>query len=398
MSREKVVIVGAGVSGLTCAIELEKRGYEPVLIDQNKKVGGRLQTECIDGFTLDRGFQVLLTAYPAVKQYLDIDKLDLHYFSPGAAIFKNKGISLFGDPLREGAFFMPLLKFPYASIMDKFRIWRLSMHLKNQSIESIFERPSYTTLKYLNRKGFSKQVIDSFFKPFYTGIFLEEGLQTSSRMFEFVFKMFAEGYASLPADGIGAVASQLKQQLKSTNIILGSKVLEINADSLSLEDGSQVEFDKLVLATNMDIGGADGSDSWNSCWNLYYETENVQLDPALIGLNASGAGMVNNFSFIKSDSGAPGISVTVVKDFTESTDALAALIEEELWTVYGINTKRLLKVYEIPYALPKHDSCTNLASDSAYKKSDKLFVCGDSYSNSSLNAAMLSGAKVASMI
>lgn len=397
MAKEKVVIIGAGVSGLVCALELEKRGFAPLIIDEQNEVGGRLQTEQVEGFTLDRGFQVLLTSYPAVKNYLDLNKLNLQYFKPGAAVFKDNRFSVLGDPLRDSSFLFPTISFPHGNLMDKVKIWRLSKQLKGQSLEMIFQKPSQTTIEYLRKRGFSSRIIESFFKPFYTGIFLEEELATSSRMFEFVFKMFAEGYASLPTGGIQEVALQLKSKLSNTTFKLGQKVSSIGEERIVLSNGAELDFDKLVLASYRQNDNSE-QQKWNACFNFYFETEDINLHPALIGLNANGKGYINNFSFILNDIGKSGISVTVVKEFEGSPEALAATIEEELWTIYGINTKRLIQYYQIPYALPKHETCTYEADEGSMVISSNKIVCGDALSNSSLNAAMLSGAKAASLI
>ena len=397
MAKEKVVIIGAGVSGLICALELEKRGFAPVIVDEQNEVGGRLQTEKINGFTLDRGFQVLLTAYPAVREYLDLNKLNLQYFKPGAAVFKDNRFSVLGDPLRDSSFLLPTLRFSHGNLMDKIKIWRLSNELKGQSLERIFQKPSQTTLEYLKARGFSSNIIDSFFKPFYAGIFLEEDLATSSRMFEFVFKMFAEGYASLPTGGIQEIALQLKSNLTKTTFMLGQKVTSIGAERVVLSNGEELDFDKLVLASYRQDDPSE-QQKWNACFNFYFETEDIKLHPALIGLNANGKGYINNFSFIQNDSGKSGISVTVVKTFEGSPEALAATLEEELWTIYGINAKRLIQYYQIPYALPKHETCTYEVDEESMVLSPNKIVCGDALSNSSLNAAMLSGAKAASLI
>lgn len=398
MTKQSVVIIGAGVSGLTCAIELEKKGYAPIIIDQLEEVGGRLQTEEVDGFVLDRGFQVLLSAYPAVKEYLDLEQLDLNYFKPGAAIFKDSKFSVLGDPLRDISFLKPIFNYPYGTLVDKFKIWRLSSQLKKESLESIFSKPSMTTMNYLKEKGFSNGIIDSFFKPFYAGIFLEEHLDTSSRMFEFVFKMFAEGYASLPNKGIQQVALQLKSKLKHTEFVLGKKVVSVKEAAVELQDGKLINFDKLVLASYLEEGNEAPKQKWNGCWNLYFETDEIRLHPALIGLNATGKGYINNFSFIQSVDGKSGISVTVVKAFEGSPEELSALIEEELWTIYGINAKGLIKSYAIPNALPHQSNCLYSQAVDSMQLAANTIACGDSHANSSLNAAMLSGAKAASLI
>ena len=74
-------IIGAGVSGLVAAKVLEEKGYSPVVIEATGRVGGRVKTDIVEGYQLDRGFQVLLTAYPAIQKYIDMDALDLQFSS-----------------------------------------------------------------------------------------------------------------------------------------------------------------------------------------------------------------------------------------------------------------------------------------------------------------------------
>ena len=252
--KDNVVIVGAGVSGLVCAIELEKRGFEPLIIDALPKVGGRLQTILMEDIPLDKGFQVLLSEYPAVKKYLDLEALNLRSFRPGAIVFKGDKQYPMGDPLRDSAFLWDTIRFPFGSIKDKFKVWQLNKQLRGKSIEDIFDSASVSTMSYLKAKGFSDQMIASFFKPFFGGIFLEGDLVTSSRMFEFVFKMFAEGKATLPKRGIQEVAFQLKSKLKKSRFMMKTKVLsttqieqKINRLAHQLYENNYNENDIVVL-------------------------------------------------------------------------------------------------------------------------------------------------------
>ena len=209
-------IIGGGVSGLIAARVLEKKGFNPIILEASERVGGRIKTDIIEGYQLDHGFQVLLTAYPAVKKYLDYDALNLQFFLPGAYIFKANTQSIIGDPLRDVSLLISTLFSGIGSISDKFKILKLNHKIKKKSLTDIFSEKEQTTLSYLKEFGFSKDMLNDFFIPFFSGIFLENKLETSSRMFEFVYKMFGEGHAAIPKAGMEAIPKQLLNNLKTT--------------------------------------------------------------------------------------------------------------------------------------------------------------------------------------
>ena len=194
----KIHIIGAGVSGLVAAQVLEAKGYSPVIIEATNRPGGRVKTDTIDGYQLDHGFQVLLTNYPAAKKYLDFTALELQELKPGAVIFKNGKQKIIGDLLRDLSVLFSAIFSGIGNLSDKFKILQLTVRLKKKSMHDIFDAQEITTKQYLCNIGFSSQIINDFFQPFFTGIFLETRLKTSSRMFEFVFKMFGEGMAVIP--------------------------------------------------------------------------------------------------------------------------------------------------------------------------------------------------------
>ena len=124
---KKVTIIGAGVSGLIAALELEQLGYTPLIIDKKLHIGGRLETTFYKETPLDMGFQVLLSEYPMVKKYLNLTALKTNKFAPGAAIFASGKQHLIGDPLRDKQFLWATIKYPWGSFLDKFRIWQLAI-------------------------------------------------------------------------------------------------------------------------------------------------------------------------------------------------------------------------------------------------------------------------------
>ena len=274
MNRQdyKIHVVGAGISGLIAAKTLEASGYKPVIIEATDDIGGRLKTDIIDSYQLDHGFQVLLKAYPKAKEHLDFNALKLQEFLPGATIFSNGKMHTIGDPLRNLELLFPTLKASVGNFSDKLKILKLNSSLKKKSLRSIFETTSTTTLNYLKKKGFSNQIIQKFFKPFFSGIFLEPNLSTSSRMFEFVYKMFGQGLAVLPTEGIAAIANQLKSQLTETEFILNTEVKSVNENHIMLANGKTIDTDFTIITSGVSKLIPDFKEKqvdWKSCYNLY---------------------------------------------------------------------------------------------------------------------------------
>ena len=166
-----VIIIGAGISGLTAAKVLKAAGKSIKILESTNAIGGRVKTDEVDGFLLDHGFQVLLTAYPEAKRFLNYKALDLCTFQPGALILTENGISQIGDPLRQPSTLLKTLSSPAGSFADKIRMLGLKLTLSGKSIDEIFNTTETTTIAYLIDKGFTNQMISRFFGPFMTGIF-----------------------------------------------------------------------------------------------------------------------------------------------------------------------------------------------------------------------------------
>ena len=265
---EKIYIIGAGISGLIAAYELEQAGYQPMILEQTDEVGGRVKTIHEKGYALDLGFQVLLSAYPLAKKYLDMDQLQLCKLESGALIYTNNKSYLIGDPLRNWKVLVPTLMSDIGSISDKLKILKLNIQLKFKSLEKIFASPEITTQEYLVKFGFSSKIIKRFFKPFFTGIFLEPDLRTSSRMFEFVYKMFGEGYATIPKLGIGEISKQLKNKLHHTEFIFNCAVEEVTNDHILLRSGEKKSHEGVIVASSPASflpGDKNPAIAWKDC-------------------------------------------------------------------------------------------------------------------------------------
>jgi protoporphyrinogen oxidase len=399
----KVHIIGGGVSGLVAAQVLENHGISPVIIDANDRVGGRLKTDIIKGFQLDRGFQVLLSSYSAAKKYLDYKSLNLQKLRVGSCVFVGGKQYFFGDPLRDVSLLMTTLFSPLGTLGDKFKIAKLNFNLKKKTIDKIFEDREITTKEYLTAKGFSKNIIKNFFSPFFSGIFLEDELYTSSRMFEFVFKMFGEGLALMPKGGIEDISIHLKDKLQKTEVYHNSFVSNVKDMEITMSDGKKIKTNYTIIAaepSNLVEGLKIQKMDWKSCQNLYFTCSSRVYEKAFIGLVSNQECLINNIFYPTSmPTTKKGkdelISVTVVKDHGLPEKELIERVKNELKKECKIEGITFLKLYNIPKALPKINNLKYDISPSETKVKDGVFLAGDVLLNGSLNAAILAGEKAA---
>jgi len=400
----RIHIIGAGISGLIAATNLEKQGYSPVILEASDRIGGRVATDIIEGYQLDRGFQVLLNAYPMANKYLDYEALELQKLRPGAMIYTDGSGSMFGDPLRDPGMLFDTVFSKAATLKDKWKILQLKRTLDRMPLADIFQMEECTTLEYLQSFGFSETVIAHFFRPFFSGIFLEDQLATSNRMFAFVYKLFGEGDAQIPKAGIGAIPEQLAQQLERTTIQLESPVASVQQQQIFMESGEQIATDFTILATDPSglLPNFASSLEWKSCDNLYFTAPQKSIQTPLIGLNSKRDGLINNLFFptsiaTKHRGDQELLSVTVVGEHTHTKEELIAHVNAELASDFGIADAKYLHHYRIDQALPQLDDLQYERDKTEALVTEKIAIAGDHHLNGSLNAAMVSGETAALM-
>ena len=401
MEDQKIYIIGAGISGLVAAIELEKAGFTPVILESSGEIGGRMKTDSVDGFLLDHGFQVLNTAYPEAKKYLDYSQLNLKMFDPGAVIFEGNKFYIITDPLRNPLQIVGMALSKVGTFLDKVKLFTLTQELKKKSNEEIFNMPSVPTLQYLKEYGFSDLIIGNFFKPFFRGIFLEKHLNTSSRMFEFVFKMFALGNAAIPAKGMGEIPEMLRRQLSKTQIYFNSPVKQVIGKSIHLGNEDIIEADRIIIATQPDLVMPQLQGQFppaQKVINLYFSLQRSFMARPMIGLLSGEGHLVNNLVFMDdvSDAYSPKdrslLSVTVLET-TLSEKELIKAVQAELEHISGVKADyfKFIKSYYINYALPAADDLKYSIASTECKIIDHVYLAGDYLLNGSINAAMTSG-------
>ena len=404
MKNEKTIhIIGAGVSGLAAAITLNRAGYKATVLEASDQVGGRLKTDLIDGGIYDHGFQVLLESYPAVDEFLSLQQLEVTRFSPGSYIFSNGKKSKLGDASRDRSFLMPTVLSGVGSLKDKWKVFSLSRKLKQKSLQDIFAAPETTTQKYLENYGFSTKIIEQFFRPFYAGILLESELSTSSRMFEFIFKMFAEGAATLPKGGIQAVAKQMAEGLSADQLQLKSPVDQVVGHSVTLMDGSKLQSDFTIIATtagNLVPNLPKDDLKWKKTTNVYFETNHDGFGEPIIALISNKDALANNFHFVHDVYNGHDkiLSVTVVGEQDLSDEELIKQLREEIRTETEIEVGKSLKIFHVNKALPDLKSVNYSMPETETQLTENVFLAGDLLSNGSLNAAILNGKAAAQAV
>jgi protoporphyrinogen oxidase len=401
MAKYDAIIIGAGAAGLVAAKELEPYKLKVLLVDAAPQVGGRLRTDHHNGYTLDHGFQVLLGAYPMVNKHLNVKDLKLKPFRAGALLFNEVQFFKVRDVNREALAYLPMAFSPVGNIFDKFKLAKLRKQVLASSIDDIFDSEDISTIDFLKKRGFSKKIIARFFKPFFGGIFLEQELKTSARQFQFIFKMFAEGDALLPAKGIAEIAFQLKSGLVKTEIRLNTSVQTVENGLLTLEDGEVLEAKQIIIATEPSklIPQLEEEISWHETLQVYFSGPSGRFCSTFIALNFAEDGLINNIACLSkvqasyAPKGKHLYSISLRKDPHLNEKELSDTLMKELSVLLGAQAEKweLIRSFKIKKALPVVEGVVNERDFEETKVMDGVYLAGDYLLNPSLNAAMLSG-------
>jgi phytoene dehydrogenase-like protein len=403
MPNADVIIIGAGLAGLSCALELVAQGHTPLLLEAADQPGGRVHTDAHEGFRFDRGFQVLQTAYPEARRLLDYPALDLRPFHPGALIRYAGRFHRIGDPWRHLSDALPTLLAPIGTLTDKLRIARLRYRVGQGSWESVYTRPETTTLQALRELGFSAAMINRFLRPFLAGVFFDDRLAMSSRAFEFVMRAFATGDTALPAAGMGAITDQLASRLPPNTLRLAAPVARLEQQTVNLATGERLTAHAVVVATDpweaaRLLGAATPPDT-RSTTCLYFAAPEPPVRKPLLVLNGEGTGPINSLlvpSVVSPAYAPPGdalVTVNLLGNPAEDDKTLEGRVRTQLSNWFGtiIRHWRLLRLYRIDRALPTQEP--PVAGPDAWpcQLAPWLFVCGEYQGAPAIQWALFTG-------
>ncbi|WZX18156.1 FAD-dependent oxidoreductase [Myxococcus stipitatus] len=410
MSNPDVIVVGAGLSGLACARALVQSRLKVMLLEAGDAPGGRVRTDVHEeGFRLDRGFQVYLTAYPEGRQVLDLESLKLHRFLPGAKVWRGGRLRTVVDPFRQPVTALSHLLGSVGTFGDKLRVLELRQLARSGEDEDVWLRPQRTTRRYLDELGFTEEMVEGFLRPFLSGVFLDPSLTTSSRLLEFVIRMFSSGDAAVPEQGMGAIAEQLAAKLPTGVLRRRVPVLEVWGHRVRLEGGEQLQAKAVVVATDP-LAAARllpglPAPRMNAVTCLYFAAPEPPAEGPWLLLNGEGRGVVNTVAVMSevsagyAPSGQSLISVSVPGVSTDEA-ALRARVLDELtgWFGKGVSAWRHLRTYSLPFALPSQTLEALESPHRPVRLSPGLYVCGDHRDSASIHGALVSGRRAAEAV
>jgi phytoene dehydrogenase-like protein len=405
-----VIVVGAGLAGLSCARRLQTEGFDFLVLEASDRVGGRVKTDVVKGFILNHGFQVLQTAYPEAQRLLDYSSLDLRAFAPGALFRIGGRFHAVADPRRAPRHLLSTVLAPIGTPADRLRMAGLYRRLTRGGPEEIFKGPDIPTPDFLRGEGFSELMIERFFMPFFSGVCLDPDIQVSSRAFRYLFRMFAMGDVSIPALGMEAIPRQIGSSIEPGRFRFGSKVQTVREGGVTLETGEELSCRKVVLAVEAHeverlLGLPPRTVSrGESC--LYFSAAEPPLREPFLVVNAEGRGPINNLCVPSqvaptyAPKGRSLVSVTVIGEQTKSKEELEHAVRDQLGEWYGRSVRRwdLLRIYSIRHALPDQPAPAPNPAVAAGELRPGIFVCGEYGCLPSIQWALLSGRLAAEAI
>jgi phytoene dehydrogenase-like protein len=406
-----VIVVGAGLAGLAAAKRLHAAGRDVQIVEASDGVGGRVRTDVVDGFRLDRGFQVLLTGYPAAKAQLDLDALDLQAFRPGVVIRSDGGFSRLADPLREPFAALGGLRSPALTTVDALRLLRLRVQVQRRDGQQVANRPQVTAAERLAASGFSERVINRFFRPFLGGVFFDQDLATSSRMFDLVFRSFFQGDVAVPAAGMGALTQQLADKLPPGMVRLSTPAASVLPRQVRLLDGEVLEAEHVVVATAGPAAATLLGDRITVAPGLgtaalWWAADTSPVGAADLVLDGEQSGPVNTLavmSDVAPSYAPPGRSLIAgslvgLPDQTDGQLDADARRQMRQWYGSAVDGWELLRVDRIAYAQPRQEPADLPTLARGVAVDEGLWVCGDHRDTASIQGALVSGRRTAEAI
>lgn len=392
------MIIGGGLSGLSAALEVERFGGCVTLIERSDALGGRVRTDHVDGFLLDRGFQVLLDSYPELKRFRVTRSLELRAFSSGALCHTEEASYRVVNPLRHPIEFMRgITSTPVVTYLDFLKLGQLLIKK---------EAPSISTAALVKQIGISQRTQQRFLQPFFGGVFLDPKLEARSKIFVDNLKLFVRGSATLPKGGMQALPEAISRQLKKTEILMSKEVAEVGEGSVVLKDGEKLQADAVILAVeNPSLANwlepqFEVPSRPVKCF--YFKVPRGQIAPSS-WLHLSSEGPVANLCVLNhiqpsyAPKGFDLISATVIDPKWHQDPNLAQSVQEDVAKRLSIAMSQiqLIKAYDIQHALPSQKKAPPLEGDTRIQGLETVFLAGECVNTPSINGALLSGRKAA---
>jgi phytoene dehydrogenase-like protein len=402
-----VVIVGGGLAGLAAARRLDRAGVDWLLVEASDRIGGRVATDLVDGWRLDRGFQVLNTAYPRVPALVDIDALDMRYFTPGVLVRRAGALHRLENPLRDPLATPQTINSGVGTLADRLKFAALATRCATFPPAGLLNAPEMTTQEALRKAGLSHRIIEEVLRPFLSGVFGERSLETSSHVFAMVLRSFARGRIGVPASGMAALPAAIAGPLPYPQLLVGARTLSIGPRTV-VTDGGEIRCRAVVVATDpvtaaQLLPGLPTPDM-HGLTTFYFGAPRAPLDEPTLVLDGDRREIIANTIVMSNaapeyaPAGRSLIAASVVGASAPS-GASEQVIRVELARLYGTETQdwELLSVVTLPHALP----AARVPQARLRKPVDLgngMFVAGDHRDSPSIQGALASGWRTAGAV
>jgi phytoene dehydrogenase-like protein len=410
MQNPDVIIIGAGYSGLSAAYYLQRLGLSVKVLEVSSQVGGRARSDKMDGFILDRGLHFYHHSTTELAKIINLNELGLKNNYPGYLLRYQGTFNLFTNPLYQTVDTISTALAKNASFTDKIRLFGLYAKLKTTAYSKLVKESESSTFEYLSKNGFSKKLIDSFFRPMLAANIFDYNLQSSSRFSKVYLKSLFQDHVALPKDGIGKIASLIAEKLEPNTISFKSKVKRISKNGVELINGDFLESKFVLIATNaIDANAIIGKKALpaecSHVSTLYFATDKAPLSKPVVILNGNNGTTLVNHVFVPSllqptyaPEGKHLVAVNVVKEHDLDDEELIEKCLTELTEWFGLKVMdwQHIKTYHIKYAMPFKPILDEVKFTK--KITDTIFACGDSLSVGSMESALRSGRETADVI
>ena len=400
----EIIIVGAGLAGLQCARRLADAGLARLtILEAADAPGGRVRTDVVDGFRIDRGFQVLLTDYPEARAAFDYPGLALRPFRPGAMVRRDGRWIRMVNPLRDPVGAVRSLTTTPPGLVDKLRAGLLTLRWTTGTPEELIALPQESAAAFLTRT-FSPEMVECFFRPFFSGVFLERDLRSSVRWLAWLYRLFATGEAAVPALGMEELPRQLAAALPPGTIRCRTAVASLTDDGVVLTDGTRLRARAVVLAVDQSTAHRlldRPPPAMRTTASYAFAADGPPLPDACIFLNGTGSGPLGNatiMSNVSRDLAPPGRALVVASSLPgchgwDDPDTIQRQLRE--WFGPAVDDWRLLTARTIAAALPDDAASDPHFAGRPSRLARGRYLCGDHTATPSINGALLSGRRAA---